>query len=255
MSGRKRKTGSLAAGAAARARARVTTLIVDRPELKFEERGGLAMREAAREIMAEDARPADLFALAAEAAALAESLAAEGRKIAPPSRPIACRAGCGHCCHISVAASPPEVLRLAQHIRDRFASAERTALLARLREASALSKDERLAVRLSCPMLKDERCSVYEARPLNCRGLESMDAEACRRASFGEKVLPPVYAMRWAIFNFVETGLLAGMVDAGRALEPLDLFSALLAALEEPDAARRWLAGEPIFASSRWPTP
>ena len=77
----------------------------------------------------------------------------------------------------------------------------------------------------------------------------------CRRASLGEKVLPPIYAMRWAIFNRVETGLLAGTADAGRALEPLDLFAALLTALEESDAARRWLAGEPVFAHCRWPLP
>ena len=84
--------------------------------MNVEERGGLAMREAAGEIMAEDARPADLFALAAKAAALAKVCAAEGRKIAPPSRPIACRAECGHCCPIGVAASPEEILRLARHV-------------------------------------------------------------------------------------------------------------------------------------------
>jgi hypothetical protein len=255
MSRKKGKAGGLAAGAAARARTRVTTLIVDRPELAFEERGNIAMRETAAAVMAEDVHPADLMALAAEAVALAEDLAAEGRRIAPPARPIACRAGCGHCCHISVMASAAEVLRLAQYIRNRFARTELAALIERLRQAAAMSKEERLAAILPCPMLKDESCSVYEARPLNCRGLESMDAEMCRRASLGEKVLPPIYAMRWAIFNRVETGLLAGTADAGRALEPLDLFAALLTALEESDAARRWLAGEPVFAHCRWPLP
>jgi len=251
MRRQRRKAGDLAA----RARARVTTLIVDRPELSFEDRGGVAMRESAAAAVAEARHPADLMALAAEAVALAEDLAAEGRKIAPPARPIACRAGCGHCCHISVMASAAEVLRLAQHVRNRFSSAALSALVGRLREAAAMSKDERLAAFLPCPMLEHDSCSVYEARPLNCRGLESMDVELCRRASRGEKVMPPIYAMRWAIFNRVERGLLAGTADAGRALEPLDLFAALLTALETPDAARRWLDGEPVFAHCRWPMP
>ncbi|MFI4986871.1 MAG: YkgJ family cysteine cluster protein [Alphaproteobacteria bacterium] len=254
MSLARRRRGSLAAGAAARARTRVTTLLADAPTLSFQDRAGIAAREIAGEVMAAAPRPSDLVALAAEAASLAESLAEEGRKMAPPARPIACRAGCSHCCHLSVQAAPAEVLRLAQHIRDRFSSAERASLLERLRQAAAMTKDARLAAASPCPLLKDARCTVYEARPLSCRGLESMDADACRRASQGENVRPPVYAMRWAIFNRVASGLIAGTADAGRERESLDLSPALVTALEEPDAARRWLAGEPLFARCRWPT-
>ncbi len=122
--------GSLAKGAAARAGKRVDSLGIERPELAFPERCGLAAREVVGEAMAGGPRPADLMTLAAEAAALAESLAAEGCRMAPPERPIACRAGCSHCCHLSVLAAPAEVLRLAQHVRDRFSAAERAGLMA-----------------------------------------------------------------------------------------------------------------------------
>jgi hypothetical protein len=251
MSLRKRSPGGLAKGVAERARARVTTLLVDDPASPFEARARQATSEVIREVMADDVRPADLVALAAEAAALAENLAAEARKMSPPERPVACRAGCAHCCHLSVAAAPAEVFRLAAHIRNRFSSAERAVLVERLRIAAAMSRDERLAAHLPCPLLKNDSCSVYEVRPLNCRGLESMDAEICRRAYLGEAVPIPVYAPRWLVYNRVLAGVTVGTEEAGHDGEQVDLSKALLIALENPDTARRWLAGDRLFEHCR----
>jgi hypothetical protein len=233
---------------------RVTTLLVDAPTLSFEERARLAAREATAEVMSAAPHPADLVALAAEAVALAEGLAVEARKTRPPPRPIACGAGCSHCCHLSVVATPAETLRLAAHVRNRFTSEMRAAVLDRLREAAALSGAERAARHLPCPLLVEDRCSAYEVRPLNCRRLESMDADACRRASLGEKVEAPIDKTRFGVFNSVISGVLAGSADSGRGAEQLDLFAALLIALEAPDAPRRWLRGEPVFAGAHWTT-
>ncbi|HLI10520.1 MAG TPA: YkgJ family cysteine cluster protein [Alphaproteobacteria bacterium] len=229
----------------------MTALLVDDPRLPFADRAHIATREAAAAVMGDKPRPADLLALAAEAAVLAESLAPESRRLEPPQRPIACRAGCGHCCHTIVMAIPAEVLRLAAHIQRRFTPAARAALIERLRAVAAVAPPERLAARMACPMLADDRCTVYEARPLKCRGLESMDVEVCKRGARGEAVEVPVYAAHHRLFDRVLSGLIVGAIEAGRPDERLDLVRGLLIALETPDAARRWLAGEPVFATAR----
>jgi hypothetical protein len=236
----------------ARAREIFATLLGEGRALSFEELAWHATRRISSEMLAGDVQPKALSGLAEALAQLAEDLAYEGRKISPPPHPIACRAGCGHCCHISVAAAPAEIFRLAEYIRKTFSKAARNDLVVRLRAAAAMTRNERFAGRLPCPLLEDDSCSAYPARPLNCMGLESMDADACRRASHGEIPSIPIYMTRWTLYSRVLAGLVAGAVDAGRGHEQIDLFPALLIALENDDAASRWLSGEPLFARCLW---
>ena len=62
---------------------------------------------------------------------------------------VACRSGCTYCCMFPVAASAPEVLAIAAFVRERFDEERRAALDARI-EAG--------------------HCTVYEVRPVACRG-------------------------------------------------------------------------------------
>jgi len=223
-----------------------------RPELSYYDRARLAFRQVTLDLLSGSPRPDDLIALAVGAAAFAERLGASLVKTDPPAHPIDCKAGCGHCCHISVSVTPVEVFHLADNILSCFDSEGLAALMERLRVASAMTRDERFAAYLPCPLLEDNICTAHAARPLNCRGLESMNAEACRLASHGETLEVPIYSARRQLFHHILGGLVSGTALSGRGNEQLDLFPALLVCLETPEAAKRWLKQEEIFSSCAW---
>lgn len=111
--------------------------------------------------------------------------------VSAAGRAISCRAGCGACCRQPVPITHSEARRIAElvgsmpedrqsAVRTRFDSA-----LSRLRESGLLAVmrgqadpdseiSRKLAYRyfdlgIPCPFLEDERCSIYEDRPLRCR--------------------------------------------------------------------------------------
>ena len=49
------------------------------------------------------------------------------------------------------------------------------------RRTNGLSSKARLATQLPCAFLLEDSCSIYEDRPLACRGSNSIDADLCRR--------------------------------------------------------------------------
>jgi Fe-S-cluster containining protein len=165
---------------------------------------------------------------------------------------IACKSGCSYCCRaLKVSVSLPEIFLLKFHVTS-LPAAESVALRQRIADIYSRTLDnnaqERLLQHESCPLLVDNRCSVYEVRPLSCRAAVSLDADACRRAYAGEKVkinMPQRY------FEALKTSsllLLATMSAAGLDCRSYELNAALHIALSEPDAERRWLDGENIFA-------
>jgi len=116
---------------------------------------------------------------------------------------ISCRAGCGACCCQPVPIGEAEALMLVQlvdampeerraTIRTRFAAAlgrlEEAGLLEKVRAFPSLpSQEDReklalayLALRIACPFLEDESCSIHPDRPLSCREyLVTSPAEFC----------------------------------------------------------------------------
>jgi Fe-S-cluster containining protein len=119
---------------------------------------------------------------------------------------ISCRNGCAACCRMLVPLSPPEVFALQASL-DHLPAEQQPRLRARLEAAKlrlqesglweqlqAVSEsptaptDEQLeplnqayyALRLPCPFLEDEHCSIYEDRPAACRELlVTSPAEFC----------------------------------------------------------------------------
>jgi Fe-S-cluster containining protein len=176
----------------------------------------------------------------------------------PPASPIVCRSGCSHCCYYRVHITPLEVLCLLQHIRTRFSDLELTALRHRVEEADGvtrgMSDEERGRAQIACPLLVDNRCAAYEARPLECRGYASTNVDACRQAFFDYDAWNvPLYLPRYSFFKSIQAGIGAAAIDAGRPFEILELTAALRIALEDPTAVSRWLAGENSFQAAALP--
>jgi Fe-S-cluster containining protein len=120
---------------------------------------------------------------------------------------VSCREGCAACCRMLVPVSPPEAYALKDMI-ERLPGDRRQAMLGRIEETrrrlantglldvlSAIAESDRqwsddemepvnrayYALRMPCPFLEDERCSIYADRPAACRELlVTSPAELCQ---------------------------------------------------------------------------
>ncbi len=97
---------------------------------------------------------------------------------------LACREGCSVCCSLRVDVFAHEVFLIARHIRSHFSGDELAGVLARLAAHSAnvtpLTPFEHATQNITCPLLQDDRCSVYAARPHSCRRHHSQDFATCQ---------------------------------------------------------------------------
>jgi Fe-S-cluster containining protein len=154
-------------------------------------------------------------AISAEIVAIAtEHARGEGKE-------VACRKGCTHCCRQLVPVAPLEAKRLADVVegmpkkrrtlvRERFlraierlereglvdakAPAGRSALQSREASAAAAWDDvsrRYYELRLDCPFLEDDLCSIYDERPLACREYNAVtDPALCEAFDPGIEALP-----------------------------------------------------------------
>jgi Fe-S-cluster containining protein len=181
-----------------------------------------------------------------------------------PAGALACKAGCDHCCYQPVGVTPGEALTILQHLR-RTRSPEElerlTAHVTTLRERSrGLTSAERFSPEHPCPFLEAGRCSIYEARPLSCRGMNSLDATECEtrlrdpvaRAEFvahggGHLFVEPVRA-----FRAVSAGLQLSLSELYHLdSRPLDLSAAMELLLKgEASLGSAWVAGKQPFEAA-----
>src|SRR5579871_1376413 len=77
---------------------------------------------------------------------------------------IACRKGCGFCCHVTITATAPEIFLVANWLRDQHKD-DIAAQLYRVQAADQktrrLNASERPAHKIPCAMLVDNACSIY----------------------------------------------------------------------------------------------
>ena len=165
-----------------------------------------------------------------------------GRRLS--EAPIACRKGCAHCCTTWVAASAPEVIFAAKVAAARAAAVSNAEPL-----VAGKSFDARGTMVVRCPMLEQDICQIYAARPLVCRTATSVDADLCRRAYLeksGEDIPTPT------AFVVLKTGytiaLHGALRHAGLHYTPHEFIGAVKNALDDPALEQEWLAGKDVFA-------
>jgi hypothetical protein len=201
-----------------------------------------------------------LVRLAADVTAYAEAAVDEVKAHNPPPKPLACKAGCDHCCHNLIVATPVQVFAIAAALRDNLDDEEMTALKQRLdlavRKQVDLDWNTIGKRRPGCPLLAKGACLAYGVRPLGCRGWTSLNARRCEKdlKSKGRNAKGiPFYLPQSQITLAVEQGLMEGLEAAGLRAEKVALTQALALVLDDPDAATCWLAGDDIFAAARMP--
>lgn len=80
---------------------------------------------------------------------------------------VACKPGCDSCCHMKIELTNVEAERISKA----------TGIVAQPLRTNTSHPDSKFAG-LPCPFLKDHQCSIYDDRPLTCRGHASFDADS-----------------------------------------------------------------------------
>ena len=126
---------------------------------------------------------------ARDIAALADAASTQFFTQMPNQPALACSGGCAACCHLYVQVPPGVARVMADHIAAHFSPVERDALHQRLEVAATAARDaaDPTKLRLRCPLLgADNRCTVYDVRPLTCRAFTSRSVSRCHDVVFGE---------------------------------------------------------------------
>ena len=93
------------------------------------------------------------------------------------------------------------------------------------------------------------RKPVWTHRPLVCRGWNSIDVAPCirKREHPEEDVHEQGLGSQMAVTDFIRQGMTEGLDAMGSNSELCDLAYGLEIALDNPDAAERYLAGDNPF--------
>lgn len=200
-------------------------------------------------------------AIALDMIARAETISAElNAKLDPHFKAVpVCAAGCAHCCHQAVVASTPEIVLLAETLRDNLSSAALTALEAKVRahaeRTRSLSTLEWHLARHACPLLDEATgsCIAHEGRPLLCRAHNSLDVRQCVEAAEGDDPEAKITFNEYqrASMKAVWLGMLGLLRARGFDAEAYDLTQGLAIALEDESVAARFAEKQAPLAAAR----
>ncbi len=168
----------------------------------------------------------------------------------------ACAKGCGWCCWQRVICTAPEIFRVAEWVR---ANSARPGIPT---VASIPTADARNAGFIAsaqpgnqrpCALLLDNACTVHPARPISCRAVLSMSAQACQKAMVEPTTADAVPIVTSGIDTAETVRLLMLAAVAAQGLDDAgyDLTEALARILPDPTAETRWLAGDAVFSGVR----
>jgi Fe-S-cluster containining protein len=163
---------------------------------------------------------------------------------------LGCKSGCAWCCYQNVEVTIPEAILIAAHIaaddprRQRVAEAAAT--------LGGLDDSARARAGKPCPLLVENRCSVYDDRPLMCRGMMAADAERCRHAyeaatGGNDDTSVEIFPVAQYFMLGDQAGMRGILKDMGLQYDLVEMTRAVAAILADPDIVERWLARERAF--------
>jgi hypothetical protein len=170
---------------------------------------------------------------------------------------LACSRGCSYCCSLRVQVQPYEAFTLAAWLRRHFAPERLAEVVARLKanvaRTRSLGEEARKRTNLACALLgEDGACTAYEARPAQCRRYHSTDLAPCK--AFHDTHDDTLEAaMNQAVAHNADVIITQGrhaVRAAGLDDASVDMNVALLGALENPKAWRRWRDGKKPFVGA-----
>lgn len=168
-----------------------------------------------------------------------------------------CKAGCAFCCYYKVEARAHEILLIKEYIGKHFSAEQVIALKAALEANVAvirtLTPEQHLTTNLKCALLDNNQCRVYPARPFRCRNFHSTDAQACETSFNDPTNMETATGMVEAVAILADAhtqGFEAATEQAGRDNRIYDFNTALLEALTDEQALKRYQRGKKTFQSA-----
>ena len=169
---------------------------------------------------------------------------------------LGCKSGCAYCCHVRVEATIPEAIMVFAHLIDP-ADPRRQRVLDNADRLQSMDEAGRMFARVPCPMLIDDKCSIYEDRPLMCRAMMAADAAKCHAAFHSTSSENEIAIEQFVDAQFSACGDQAAMrgilKDMGLQYDVVELTRAVAAMIRDPAIVERWLAGEQAFETERAP--
>ncbi|WP_323813557.1 YkgJ family cysteine cluster protein [Cellvibrio sp. NN19] len=173
-----------------------------------------------------------------------------------PNKP-ACKAGCAFCCHYKVEVRAHEILLLKNYISKNFSAEQIHTVLAEAESNAAiirtLTPEQHLTTNLKCPMLVDNQCSVYPARPFRCRNFHSTDAVACEQ-SFNDpgnmEIAVGMIEDVAMLADALTQGFEAAAEQTGKDNRVYDFTTALVEVFKDANALKRYQRGKQTFQTA-----
>ncbi|MGK0270368.1 MAG: Fe-S-cluster containining protein [Cocleimonas sp.] len=170
-----------------------------------------------------------------------------------------CKSGCSHCCIIRVEAFPHEIISLYLFLNKSLDKTQLEATKKRINEQyikiKDISIDEHFRTNIQCPLLVDNRCSAYEARPLACAGYHSMSVERCIKSFNNPTVvssdsdigIPMIRSVQeeQTVQNTVATFVIE---NAGDDKNKYELISGLYHVFKNPNWIQKWKKGKKFIS-------
>ncbi|WP_161785132.1 YkgJ family cysteine cluster protein [Aeromonas hydrophila] len=155
-----------------------------------------------------------------------------------------CENGCSYCCTLRVEALAPEVFYIAKKLKANLSSEQLFELTDKLKRFSDKAKGlSQIEHEIPCPMLVEGKCTIYEYRPAMCRKFNSLDAEVCKDP-FAEVPEHKGVAVKSAAKMH---GVMEAYSNKKLSATPHELGQALLIAVTDNSAEKRWFKGERVF--------
>jgi Fe-S-cluster containining protein len=172
---------------------------------------------------------------------------------------VDCRKGCSPCCCQAVLTLPHEILFLFGYIKENLNEME-----IKLIRKNAYMKDEVtknmkvmefLYHKSPCPLLINDICIAYRARPLACRTYISSSRDGCIREYHNPSdldIFPDLYDFTIQAGRMINEGFCAFLSEKQIFPTEWQIESMIMTAFERKDAFDSWISGKNVFQKRKY---
>ncbi len=155
-------------------------------------------------------------------AMLDDFLAVFLEKAASGTNPAACKKGCAWCCHQAVFAQVYEYRYLKnwmfEHLDAELLDNVRKRAKQKVYHTDQLPREKLLKHKEACPLLENDKCLAYDARPVACRIYLSMNLDSCINefnSPDDKSRFPMLFELPLQAGRSLNDGFRAGLKEAG----------------------------------------